>query len=197
MNRTEFVNELIKEFKKVVPSDVTISVETAETGEILYLTIGDGKKIGISVGQMHDIYNETHSLEDVVKSVSATYKNALSVANTFENFEDAKGKIHFALVNKNHAKFNEVNNPHIAMEDLRLLLAVKIVFGDNVMTTFVTKDMLKMWDVTFEELYKIAENNSESNLFRMTDTFWGISGNPTSYGAGELWGKKNLENIQV
>lgn len=195
MNRTEFTNKLMAEFKKVMPSDVTISVETTENGEALYLATSDNKKIGVSVEQMHEIY-ETHSLDDAVESVLTTYKNALSITNTFENFEDAKDKIHFALVNKNHRKFNETDIPHIAMEDLRLLLAIKIVLGDNVMTTFVTNDMLKAWNVTFEELYKIAETNSRANLFQMTDDFWGIFSNPISYGAGELWGKETIEALK-
>lgn len=196
MKRTEFAHELAEKFKKVMPSDVTISVETTKNGEILYLATTDNKKIGVSVEQLQDIYNENGSLDDVLKSVLETYKNSLDITKTLENFEDAKSKIHFALINKNHRKFDENNNPHIAMEDLRLLLAIKLALGDNVITTFVTNGMLKSWNVTFEELYKIAESNSKPSLFRLTDTFLGVSGSPISYGAGELWGKETTEALK-
>ena len=127
-----------------------------------------------------------------------------------ENFDDVKDHIEARIVNRALNEHLRKNAPyHDVMGDLTVFYYIVIdnPESDGNYSIFVNNDILSLWNITEDELFKVAQDNAvlHAELKRMADVMPFFSGpelftiltNDTAiYGAASILAVKELKNLQ-
>lgn len=109
------------------------------------------------------------SMEDIYEDILQTYYENLPTEDfdisLFRDFEKAKHRIAFKLVNKEKNKELLTDIPHVIFQDLVLIFVCTITdFMEDYATILVHNQHLSLWNTTTENLYKIAMENTPAIL---------------------------------
>lgn len=104
-------------------------------------------------------------LEDIADEVIKTYREYMVEEFdivSFLDFESVKDRIIFQLINTSKNKDYLKNVPHINFFDLSLIFRVVVNShaGDSIASTVIQNSHLKMWNVTTDEIFALAKENS-------------------------------------
>lgn len=141
----------------VVLHGITISAESRNISPTIYLEefyrdFLSGKKISEIVREIHGIY------------INDTYKENIDIS-FFTEFEKAKEKIVYKLVNyeKNKALLEEI--PHVRYLDLAIVFQCIVKSRElGNATILIRNNHLALWQKTGEEIYEIALKNTPEIL---------------------------------
>lgn len=109
------------------------------------------------------------SMEDIYDDILKTYHENLPKkdfdVSLFKDFQKAKPRITFKLVNKEKNKEILKDIPHVAFQDLVLIFVCTITdFMDDYATILIHNQHMSLWNATTEELYAIAMENTPTLL---------------------------------
>ena len=114
-------------------------------------------------------YEEGKEFEEIVEEIIKTYKENLPTkdfdVSFFTDFNKAKSRIIMKLVNteKNKKLLEQV--PNIPFYDLSIIFLVEVSQAiQEHATILIYNQHLKLWDVTVEELYNLAMENTPRQL---------------------------------
>ena len=112
-----------------------------------------------------DYISGKSSLSDIVNCVADTYHRNKIGQNVdmgyFLNFEDVKSRIVFMLINTKRNKELLEDIPHIDFLDLSIVFQCLIAQEELGLSTVLIHNVhIKLWDVTAEELYQVAKENT-------------------------------------
>lgn len=112
-----------------------------------------------------DYISGKSSLSDIVNCVVDTYhRNKIGHCvdmRYFLNFEDVKSRIVFTLINTERNKELLEDIPHIEFLDLSIVFQCIISQEELGLSTVLIHNVhIKLWDVTAEELYQVAKENT-------------------------------------
>ena len=127
-----------------------------------------------------------------------------------ESFDDVKDYIEARIVNRElNTNLRDKAPYHDIMGDLTVFYYVIIdnLESDGNYSIFVNNDILSLWNITEDELFKVAQDNAvlHAELKRMSDVMPFFSGpelftiltNDTAmYGAASILAVKELKNLQ-
>jgi len=188
MTYDEFKEKIRDEIKDVLPeryenSEVEIHTVNKNNQQLDGLTIGspDGDPVvpTIYLNSFYESYQDGEYFSDILESIANIrteneHKISLDV-NSITDYEIAKDRILPIVVGaeKNAAMF--ADRPHRTMADLAVLYRVEL--GNDTrgtMSTPVTYRLLRQWNVSQDEIHKVAVENMErmnpSTFKTMTQT---------------------------
>lgn len=188
---SDFINSVVTEVKNLMPDMEVVASEVVKNNDIVLHGISITEpNAEMSVAPL--IYIESY-LNDVYKSIAKeiviTYKqykekaeSMTNVAHAMMDFNNIKDKLRIRLVNKkNNAKLFE-NIVHIDFLDMAIIVVVELLNdGEKTAVVKVTKDLLKTWNCTHNEVFQIASNNTFSipySLRSIADTMKEMMGLP-------------------
>ena len=109
------------------------------------------------------------TMEDIYEDILQTYYENLPKEDfdisLFRDFEKARKRIVFKLVNKDKNRELLKDVPHVEFQDLVLIFVCAITdFMNEYATILIHNQHLSLWGVTTEDLYKIAMENTPNLL---------------------------------
>ena len=126
----------------------------------------------IYLNQAFEQYQEGRTLESICREFIRVYEEH-KVQNDFDvssvtDFSKVQSRICYKLVNAGKNEVLLADTPHILLEDLAVVFYI-LVSSDAEGTGSITikNNMLEIWDVDTDELYKLAIENTQ-RLFRGT-----------------------------
>lgn len=116
-------------------------------------------------GYFQEYVNGKTTLKSIVDAVMDTYNKNKIGQNVdmryFLNFKDVKLRIVFSLINTERNKELLEDIPHIDFLDLSIVFQCLISQEELGLSTVLIHNVhIKLWDVTAEELYQIAKENT-------------------------------------
>lgn len=114
-------------------------------------------------------YLDGVSLEDIYEDILQTYHNNLPQKDfdisLFCDYDKAKEHIVMKLVNAEKNKRLLKHIPHILIYDLAIVFQCSVSdFTHEYATILIYNQHLKLWDVTIEDLYELAKENTPNIL---------------------------------
>lgn len=115
----------------------------------------------------HQDYLNGISLEETMRSVADEYERHSLSDKEFDvefikNFEKAKELITTKVVNAKQNKMLAAERPSKKLDDLLVFYQVTIdSFAGGSASVPITNDLMKMWDVTMEDIHSLALENTE------------------------------------
>ena len=134
----------IENYTNTYPMGINESAETEEAIRVANEIVND--------------YNKTQSNEDECKDI----------VNILYDFEKVKPLLKAKLINKKRNLSRLNTTPYESFIDMIIIAYVEFKqFGNDTATVTVTRDMIRAWDTTFDEVIQIAK----ANTFNETHTF--------------------------
>lgn len=118
----------------------------------------------------YDSYEKGASFQRVYETILENYrqnKPSQSIdVRFFTQFENTKSKIMFKLINYERNKILLQNIPHIRFLDLAIVFYCLISMNTQVgnATILIHRPHLDYWNITLEELFRIAKKNTQKML---------------------------------
>lgn len=173
---TDFTNEVKKEINKVLEDGTYAELRTVEQ-------MNGRKKCGITIRtekvnvsptiyleEFYESFKNGCTMEMIISRIESFYhevrvKKSIDTG-FFLDYQRVKDKVVFKVINKEMNLRLLRDTPHyIIMEDLALVFYVILNPDERIMTTMnVTKQMFERWNISMEELYKIAQENIKKLL---------------------------------
>lgn len=134
----------IENYTNTYPMGINESAETEEAIRVANEIVND--------------YNKTQSNEDECKDI----------VNILYDFEKVKPLLRAKLINKKRNLSRLNTTPYESFIDMIIIAYVEFKqFGNDTATVTVTRDMIRAWNTTFDEVIQIAK----ANTFNETHTF--------------------------
>ena len=134
----------IENYTNTYPMGINESAETEEAIRVANEIVND--------------YNKTQSNEDECKDI----------VNILYDFEKVKPLLRAKLINKKRNLSRLNTTPYESFIDMIIIAHVEFKqFGNDTATVTVTRDMIRAWNTTFDEVIQIAK----ANTFNETHTF--------------------------
>lgn len=171
MNYTEFSDYIKKCFKKLMGSDAHINIITiignndCERDALIILENNQTMSPSIYLKEYFEDYVNGVSMGEIIANIYGVYKryriqNDIN-ADFFYDFEKIKKSIVYKLVNKEKNKRMLQDVPHVDVLDLSVvfyfLVNTKIIQNA---TAMIHNEHLNMWNVSRDEIFKIATENT-------------------------------------
>lgn len=138
----------------VIMSGLTIKSASSNIAPVIYLN-----------GYFQAYKSGDVELEEIINHILKVYeKNKLDQSidmSHFLNYENVRNKIVYKLINTDKNKELLQKIPHIAFHDLSIVFQVmmdKLIFGNA--TILIRNEHLDIWNVSLDEVYKDACNNT-------------------------------------
>ena len=171
MSYIEFCNEIKEEVQELLGMDYDISITRVEklNGVILqslvilkkdeciapnlylesyYAEYQKGKSVKIIVIDLMEMYFQ------VDKRIDLSCENLI-------NFDQAKDKIYFKLINYERNKDMLRNTPHKRWMDLEIIFAIVVKQDkEGIGSITIKKELFEKWKIDLEGIYKIAKHNT-------------------------------------
>lgn len=172
MKFTNFANLISKEVSKKLGDCFQIRINTVRKNNNLILTgltiIQNGINISPTIyldGYYQEYVNGRTTLKNVADAVMYTYnKNQIGHCvdmQYFLHYEQVKQTIVYKLINTERNKELLEDIPHIEFLDLSIVFQCIISQKEFGLSTVLIHNVhMKFWDVTAEELYKAAKENT-------------------------------------
>lgn len=175
MNYQQFVSAVEMQIKQSVKEGVEACIHTTVKNN-------GRKRIGITVmekgvnisptiylEEYYEQFKKNKSLDSIVRNILDLYSE-VRLGHSWEvegiqNYERAKKKIVFKLINAEENECILREMPHILYLDLAIVFCVLVdVNSAGTATILVTKEIEKMWGTDCEELYRAAKENTKRLL---------------------------------
>ena len=171
MTKTEFTDYMLCELKKNLGEKYRIYLDDIQknNGVVLKALIikrGDVDSAPVVyLDPLYDSYRQGTSAEKLAMKIKASIENHefpwnLPVSHT-KDFETVKDKLALRVINyeKNEKLLKEI--PHKKFLDLAITF--RVIYGKHrgsLVATEVTNNLLESWDISVDELFEIATENS-------------------------------------
>ncbi len=171
MNYTEFSDYIKKCFRELMGNDVRINIITiignndCEREALIILEKDNTMSPSIYLKEYYEDYMNGVPMGEIIAYIYGVYKryriqNDIN-ADFFYNYEKIKKSIVYKLVNKEKNKKMLQDIPHYDVLDLSVVFYF-IINTESVQnaTAMINNEHLKMWNVSRDEIFKIAEENT-------------------------------------
>lgn len=218
MNFIDFCNYVKENILNYMPSeyknaDVLLDTTTKNNSVIRYgISIFTGQNNMVPkvyLESFYEQYNQGKNIQDIMQDLSKEYVRNIVPESSFiaENvydFSKIKNLITTKIVNAKQNKLFVKSRPHKKIDDLVCFYQISINnFLDGRITIPISNELLKHWEISNEELHKLAVENTEkmypSELKDITQTLFGQPKNylddPKSYLNEPMLVLTNKENI--
>lgn len=171
MNYIQFCKDLKKSLSEKLGNDITIEFEQmyknnntikeaflikdpkSSSSPILYLDV------------LYQNYKNGKSIDGMVDSIIKRLKTEIieseKMARIANDIEMIKDKITYRLVSRCENEMFLTNIPWIPYLDLAIIFSIHLGFKNgNQITSIITNNQLKKWNITTEEIYKLAKENT-------------------------------------
>jgi hypothetical protein len=110
-------------------------------------------------------YKRGESISDICQRILKTYKNNKATddfdVSIVTNFNHAKDNICCKLINAEHNAELLADAPHIIIEDLAVIFYILAMNNESgIGTITVRNNIFEMWNITLEQLYDLALDNT-------------------------------------
>ena len=171
--RNVFYNKVMKMVSELIRENETVTINPVQKNNITLtgLTI-KSKDCNIAptiyLDGYYDAYCNGRSIEEIAESIMETY-NKHKVPSSYDisdflDFEKQKRNIRYKVIN--HGMNLELlkDVPHIELlDDLAIVFYVDMSNYMPDATVLIHKNHINIWDTTVDDLYRIADENS--NLY--------------------------------
>lgn len=190
MSYQKFMDDVVKHISEAVHDGqkVTLQPVLKNNGTVYDGLIIMDPLLNISptiyLNQYYHRFLNGVSMEDIYEDILETYYKNLPDKDfdisLFRDFENAKKRITFKLVNKERNKELLDDVPYVEFCDLVLIFVCVITeFTDEYATILIHNEHLSLWKTTTEELYSIAKQNTPTLLPHRLDKMEDILENIT------------------
>ena len=171
MNYTEFKDYVIKCFKELMGSNARINILTiignndCEKEALIILENNHTISPTIYIRDYYEEYLNGVAMGDIIVNIYSIYKEYIIrndiASEVFYDFEKIKNSIVFKLVNKKRNEKMLKDVPHFDVLDLSMVFYF-LVNTENIQnaTAMIHNEHLKMWNVSRDEIYKTATENT-------------------------------------
>lgn len=189
MGYHEFLCVMEKNLNRKLEGGVTASVHVTvkNNGKIKRGILVEDPQVNISptiyLEEFYEQFQNGESMESISEAVLKFYESVRCShswdTKEVEEFEEAKKKIVFKVINrKRNAKLLE-EVPHMDWMDLSIVFYVLLdIKKDGTATMLVRNEHLKMWNITEQELFPIACGNTvqllPARIFTMKEILEGL-----------------------
>lgn len=151
-NYTIFADDIIKK-NDITLHGIVIGMENEHIAPTIYME-----------KYFYD-YQHGRTLDDIVDEIIAVYNANSDISFDiafFKDYEKLKGKIFFQIVNTARNREFLKNVPNISYLDFSIIFKILVTPTPTTTTaSIVIKDhLLSLWDVTIEDVYKVAISNT-------------------------------------
>ncbi len=175
MNYRQFVSAVEARVKQQMKEGMSVCIRTTvkNNGKSrIGITVSE-KGINISptiyLEEYFEQYQKHHSLDRIAKSILKLYQEVRVEraweTSVLQSFQKMQSKIVYKLI---HAEENEElleQIPHVCVLDLAIVFYVLLDVNDSgTATILITDDIVKMWGVKKDVIYKIAHQNTKKLL---------------------------------
>lgn len=171
MNYTEFSDYIKQCFRELMGSDVRINIITVignndcERDALIILEKDSTMSPSIYLKEYYEDYVKGVSMGEIIANIYGVYKryhiqNDIN-AEFFYNYEKIKKSIVYKLVNKEKNKKMLQDIPHYDVLDLSVVFYF-LINTESIQnaTAMIHNEHLKMWNVSRDEIYRIATENT-------------------------------------
>lgn len=175
MNYQQFVSAVEIRIKQKIGRNMSVQIHTTLKNngrERIGITISE-KEINISptiyLEEYYEEYKKNASLEDIVRNILSLYREIKYEhswnAAELENYQSIKPKILYRLINAEKNKVFLETVPHEFYLDLAIVFYVLYdISEEGAATITITNDLLKLWNVSADTIYKQALQNTPALL---------------------------------
>ena len=121
--------------------------------------------------EYYERYQRGYTMEEIVKQLLELYERIRFQhsweGNFIQKYENVRGRIIYQLINREANKELLQNVPHIPYLDLAIVFYVLIELDkekDRMATMLIKNEHLGWWDVTVQDIYRMADENTERIL---------------------------------
>ena len=171
MNYTEFSDYIKQCFRELMGSDVRINIITVignndcERDALIILEKDSTMSPSIYLKEYYEDYVKGVSMGEIIANIYGVYKryhiqNDIN-ADFFYNYEKIKKSIVYKLVNKEKNKKMLQDIPHYDVLDLSVVFYF-LINTESIQnaTAMIHNEHLKMWNVSRDEIFRIATENT-------------------------------------
>lgn len=177
MSYEQFLQEIEERLKGRIGENQSVQIHTALKNNgttrkgITLITNGATVLPTIYLEESYAVFQEEGNLDAVVDEILHVYGN-VRMENPWEqrdikDFESLKGRIVFRVVNKGANRELLEDVPHLEFLDLAIIFHILVELeelGDSMATLLIRNDHFQYWNVTAEELFRIALKNAQELL---------------------------------
>lgn len=199
MNYKQFVSAIEKKVKQSVNEGMSVCVHTTvknngrERVGITVMEQGINISPTIYLEEFYEQFQKDESLEGIVKNILDLYQEVKVEQSwepeTVKNYECARSKIIYKVINAEDNIRIIRDVPHVSFLDLEIIFCM-LVDANNTgtATILVTNEIMKVWGVGCEALYREAMKNTKKLLPAEFHTMKSV--------IAELLGEKLVENVE-
>lgn len=176
MNYLEFQEEIRSTIENIMEDKYEVSIQNVMKNNDVWLTAilireknTHGAVPTIYLEDYYEMYTAGIEISDIVNSILALYHKQMGRVNiTFEDFDDfskVKDKVMFKLVNYERNISGLEKIPYIKTLDLAMVFYILWENEIGQQLSSVVRDVhMEMWDVSIDELYEAAYENTLGKL---------------------------------
>lgn len=175
MNQKEFADYIKENIEIILGKEASVFLQSIRKNNALVMegicVREKNKKIAptIYLNCYYEEYLKGKPIGEIILDILSVYQK-YKAENSFRmdfflEYENAKEKIFYKLINyqKNRALLEEI--PHLAFLDLAIVFYCMVKNDQNgAATVLIHQSHLEMWQITVEELYQDAEENTKKRL---------------------------------
>lgn len=184
MSYQEFISEVMFELKKrVVPGIKIIEKEILKNNGVIWKGIvfqsnDEAAKVTptIYLENFYITFKDGHSIDEICEKILEVY-NAIpqvSISKNMFDFDNYKERIVYKILNYKANSDLLENIPYIQYLDLAIVFYVIVdKTSQGLLTLTITDEFLGLWEITLNELYSLAKENTPKILpysFQPTDS---------------------------
>lgn len=120
----------------------------------------------IYINHLYEEYRKHEQLDTILRKAAVSMVEGVKRGpelNSF-NYESAKDNIYMKLINTSKNQPILENCPHRKFNDLSIVYYVAVHIGDDMGSTVISNNMMKLYGVTEKELYTLATQNVERKM---------------------------------
>lgn len=171
MNYQEFLSCMQTELSNRITSDATLKIQTITKNNgthydgLIILQPGSNIAPTIYLTPYYHRYLDGVPLEDIYDDILTSYEEHLPESNfdieMFTDFARAGTHIVMRLVNAKYNRELLTDVPHIPYHDLAIIFYCLVYADtDNQGSILIHNSHLELWDVTIDEIYQLARQNT-------------------------------------
>lgn len=175
MTYDQFAMAVEKTLKEAVNEETEVSVRSAEKNNgirrtgILLKTDGVNAAPTIYLEEYYRKYREGSTLEHIADEILRLYRGVCFSrswgAERIASYEEISGRIIYRLINRAANESALLEQPYVAYHDLAIVFCVLLeITGNGTATMTIKNEHLSLWDVSAEEIYARACENTERLL---------------------------------
>lgn len=185
LTKVEFLNKVVEELKEYYGNDAEVSTqEVLKTNDVKYVGIviryNDSRDNNFSpviyIDPYYKDYREGEEINFVIENITRATERCKApsgmqdIVEGLASWAFCKNRVYPILISTERNQELLMNLVSKELLDLSIIYAVRLGADDDGMATVkVTYDLLKTWDVSLEELHRIAVKNMQGDDYILQD----------------------------